>query len=172
MDDPIDPDLLARQIGEKFAVEPEPGFQVEADELALPLVTRELSMIAIASRGYYLRLHFWGAADYVIEIEGSSWARPSADTIRSRIEPGSGPYDAVLALLGGTVTEAVATRAGGLRLEFAGGGEFEVDAPGAFETWQLRDENDDDYLLVTHAGGGLLEFGDRPESDSHPLQST
>jgi hypothetical protein len=159
MADHTDPEALAHSIGKRWGVTPVPGFRVESDELVLPIVGRQVSMVSVAVSSYYLRLHFWGMPDFVLEVEGSGWVQPSSSADRISVEPNTGSYVEVTALLGDEVVVAVATREGALHLGFAGGASFEVDAPRGYETWQLRDDASE-YIVVTHAGGGIVQFGE------------
>jgi hypothetical protein len=164
MADHTDAETLAREVGDLFGVAPVRGFRVETDELALPVARRKLSMVAVAESNYYLRLHFWGSVDYVLEIEGDGLLRRSSgETVA--IAPRSGSYAEVIALIGQEATEAVASNRGGLRVAFSEGDELTVDEPDGYETWQLRDEASD-YTLVTHAGGGIVQFGAPPVGSS------
>jgi hypothetical protein len=171
MPDHTDPETLIRSsIGRQFGAEPIPGYGSDADEIALPIVGRTLSMVGIADSSYYLRLHFWGSPDLVIEVEGSGTIRP-AGRASIAFEPAVGPFVDVLHLIGKPVTEAVATGGGRLRLTFADGSTFGVDEPTGYETWQLRDD-EHEYLVVTHAGGGIVQFGEPPGSTSGIPTST
>ena len=152
-----DADALSRRRADMSGVGRVDGKPVDADELTLPVVGRSVSVVALAASNSYLRLHFWGTPDYVIEVEGASSVRPFQGASVD-IEPQAGPYDSVLQLLGQDVVEAVATHAGRLRLRFVDGSEFEVEEPAGYETWQLRDD-DGAYMIVTNAGGGVVEFG-------------
>jgi hypothetical protein len=97
--------------------------------------------------------------DFVLEVEGSGWVQPSSFVDRIPVAPNSGPYADVTALVGQEIVAAVATREGALHLTFADGGFFDVDPPRGYETWQLRDDGSE-YIVVTHAGGGIVQFGE------------
>jgi hypothetical protein len=157
MADATDAERLAHSIGAHYDVMPIPGFRVDADELQLPIIGRALSMVSIAASNYYLHLHFWGRPDFVLEVEGSGSLVSPSNAQQIPVAPRSGPYSEVTALVGKQVVAAIATREGALRITFEDGSEFSVDAPEGYETWQLRD-HESMYILVTHAGGGVVQF--------------
>ena len=152
------PEGLARSIAERYGVTPVPGFRVDMEELVLPIVGRRLSMVAVAEGNWYLRLHFWGMPDFVLEVEGSASVQPSSgDPVT--VTAHSGPFAEIIELVGQQVVAAAARPSGALHLEFGDGTAFDVDAPIEWETWQLRDE-ENLYLVVSDAGGGIVQFGE------------
>jgi hypothetical protein len=157
MTDPTDPSALARAIGSRYGVTPVTGYRIDAEELELPIVGRELSMVGVAKSNYYLRLHFWGRPDFVLEVEGSGAVKPPSAAEPIAVAPQAGPYAEMTALVGARVATATASHDGALRIGFDDGTMFSVDEPRSYETWQLRDE-ENVYTLVTHAGGGLVQF--------------
>ena len=132
----------------------------DADTLSLPIVGRVLSQVSVGI-GYYLILKFWGQPDYEIAIEGESSVSPGDGAPIAQLTSRSSRFDPVIELLGVAVATATASGRGALLINFANGGSFSVEAPNGFETWQLRDE-DNTYVVVTHAGGGIVECGERP----------
>lgn len=157
MTDPTNPWALAHAIGSRYGVTPVTGYRIDAEELELPIVGREVSMVGVAMSNYYLRLHFWGQPDFVLEVEGSGAVKPRYAAEAIAVAPQAGPYAEITALVGARVATATASQAGGLRIAFDDGTTFSVDEPHGYETWQLRDE-ENVYTLVTHAGGGLVQF--------------
>jgi hypothetical protein len=155
-----DTERLARRVADQYGVEPVPGYRVQGATLALPIVGRTLGQVTVGI-GTYLILRFVGHPAYMLEVEGPSTAKGNQGSEGLRITSRAGPFDAVLVLLGQVVAAATATEDGALSVRFANGGEFTVDAPDGYETWQLHDA-ESDYLLVTHAGGGLVQFGSTP----------
>lgn len=138
---------------------PDAGPDEAVPYFELPLKDRVVCRVGISSFLPQLRLEFWAGGkhdkaasgpDLNLDVEGPMII--DAPDGPHNVNPAEGPHPAYLHFVGAVVRQARTTRGGRLSLAFDRGLSLIVP-PGALEPWKLS--NDDDYLVVSIAGGGI-----------------